>query len=111
MESPLKRLANISGSSRAIAVAEAHRAHEAKAEAQAAALHNGEYYVAAPVVPKKARPRPLVQTLRQASPTKPKKLSRDMSVRVAHLNGPTASDRAKRAEEKRRRKAEARLGQ
>jgi hypothetical protein len=101
MESPLKRLANISGSTRAIAVAEAHRVHEEKKEE----IITGSGIT----IVRRSKPRPLTQVFRQGSPAKPKKLSRDISVRVGNLNGPTASDRVKRAEEKRRRKAEHRL--
>jgi len=110
MESPLKRLACISGSSRAIAVAEAHRAHEERAKMELEAIQRGhEFEMVQPRAPKTPRARPPAIHFRQGDPTRPKKLSRDMSTRLEHLNGPTAGDRAKRAEEKRARKALARI--
>ena len=107
MESPLKRLAMIGGSSRAIAVSEAHRAHEATSEHPERSPNNW------PPVPVKApsapRPQPLLHRLRAVDPAKSKKLSRDMRERITGLNSPSANARALRALEKRARKAQARL--
>lgn len=113
MEGPLKMLAKVSGSTRAIAVAEAHRAHET------ATLKDGDTVTVAGegtftvTVPAKVEPKPrsvpLKHALRAADPARPKKLSRDMRERLSGLNSPSANDRALRAQEKRARKAAARL--